>query len=107
MEKIEDDIGYWSKYYHIPGYEAEDLAQELRIQLLLKEPKFNPEKSAYRTWANYVMKNKMIDLLRKHKNEIGLMVELRVSDNPTPGFDELFEILDDLPDKTINIWDYL
>jgi hypothetical protein len=35
------------------------------------------------------------------------MVELRVSDNPTPGFDELFEILDDLPDKTINIWDYL
>jgi DNA-directed RNA polymerase specialized sigma24 family protein len=52
------------------GITWEDLAQELRIHLMNKFDTFNPEKSAFRTWAFRVMANKIKDILKHPSYDI-------------------------------------
>ena len=54
---------YW-RDWKIKGMDSEDIAQELRIQLMNKFDLFNPEKAGFRTWANKVMMNKIKNIVR-------------------------------------------
>lgn len=67
MKVFEWDISLMCRLYKIRGYEADDLAQELRLQLWRKLPLYDPTKSGLRTWAVKVMKNKIKDLYRYSK----------------------------------------
>ncbi|HOL54257.1 MAG TPA: sigma-70 family RNA polymerase sigma factor [Candidatus Paceibacterota bacterium] len=58
-----------SHKYHIPGLEAEDIQQEVRLRLWIKYPTFLKEKSSFRTWANKVMKNCIKNMMRDAKRE--------------------------------------
>ena len=70
LEEFEPTIIKLAKTYNIPPLEWEDIAQELRVQLWLKRDQFNPQKSAYQTWATKVCKNKIKDLAKKYSREI-------------------------------------
>ncbi|MCX6734506.1 MAG: hypothetical protein NTZ25_01185 [Candidatus Peregrinibacteria bacterium] len=60
----EDDIVAKAKHFQIPGYDWEDIAQELRIALWRKLPKFLAKKASERTFADRIMRSRIIDLNR-------------------------------------------
>ena len=65
LQLLEGDIQFWSKRYHVPGYEYEDLCQEGRLKLYKALRNYNPFFGvSFRTWANSVIKNHFRDLLR-------------------------------------------
>ena len=65
LKKFEPIIKAESHKYNIKGLTHEDIAQEIRIKLWLKEKQFNPNKSSYKTWANKVMRNCIKDIMRQ------------------------------------------
>ena len=65
---VENSIYYycfsnWSKY-KIPGYDQEDLAQELLIKAVKAIPKYDPDKK-FMPWINTVLKRQLITMWRK------------------------------------------
>ena len=82
MNSLEKDILYWSKCWEIPGYDWEDLAQELRLKLWQEERKYDKTKASKRTWQITIMRNFLINLIRnvsRSKDVLGkypLSVEL-------------------------------
>ena len=56
LESFEPILIAESHKYHIPGLEAEDIQQEVRLRLWIKYSTFKG-KSSFKTWANKVMKN--------------------------------------------------
>lgn len=68
IREIEPDIRQKAVSYcgnwQIRGLDWEDLAQEFRIQLRKKFPKYEPTKASFRTWANKVMLNRVKDIAR-------------------------------------------
>jgi RNA polymerase sigma factor (sigma-70 family) len=65
MTVLEHDIDWIASRYWIPGYELDDLKQELRLELWKKIKMFDHTKEIrLRTWANTVMRNHMRRLLR-------------------------------------------
>ena len=83
LKEIEPDISAKSFAYRIWGLDKEDVAQELRIHLLNKFDLFNPDKASFRTWANRVMRNKLIDLERTNRKEKDIIYasQFKVEDN--------------------------
>lgn len=69
-QQFEPTIIKLAKTYNIPPLEWQDIAQELRLHLWLKREQYNPQKSAYQTWATRVCKNKIKDLAKKYGKEI-------------------------------------
>ena len=65
MDQTEKDILYWSKRWRIHGYDWEDLVQELLIKLWLTRKKYNKKKASLRTWQGRIMRNFLIDLIKK------------------------------------------
>lgn len=65
MKLLEGDISYVCSRYHIPGYDQEDLKQELRLLLWQKIPYFDHTRGILmRTWANTLMRNRLKNILR-------------------------------------------
>lgn len=61
----ERDIIAKAKSSNIPGFDWEDIAQELRVILWQKLEKFDPNKGAKeKTFAQRIMKNRILDLAR-------------------------------------------
>lgn len=65
LRRYERDIVAKAKSTTIPGYDHQDIAQELMIALWQKLPKHDPKKSSEATFAQLVMRSKLIDLWRK------------------------------------------
>ena len=62
---LEHDIDWVASRYYIPGYDLDDLKQELRLELWRKVKMFDHTKEVrLRTWANTVMRNHLRRLLR-------------------------------------------
>lgn len=87
FEKYENDISNFSRRYKIPGMEWGDIAQELRIELWKKLPKYNSELSSERTFVIMLIKRKIISLARKAN------AQKRIPDNHHIGLEGI-----DLPD---------
>lgn len=49
----------------VPGMEAEDIAQELRLDLIRRAEHFDPEKACFNTFADRVICNRIADLARQ------------------------------------------
>lgn len=65
MSVLEHDIDWIASRYWIPGYDIDDLKQELRLELWRKIKLFDHTKEIkLRSWANTVMRNHMRRLLR-------------------------------------------
>jgi RNA polymerase sigma factor (sigma-70 family) len=64
---LEKDIVYLARNNWGYGMEKEDVAQELRLHLWNKLHNYDPRKKGLRTWAQQVMRNKLIDMSRKKK----------------------------------------
>jgi RNA polymerase sigma factor (sigma-70 family) len=64
IKSVDDDICYHADRWFIPGMTADDIAQELRVWLLEKLDKFNPEKSGIRTFCNLCIKSRLHNLRR-------------------------------------------
>lgn len=64
---LEKDICYLASANWGYGMPPEDVRQELRIQVWRKIHLYNPKKKALRTWAQQVMRNRLIDMSRKKK----------------------------------------
>jgi len=65
MTILEHDIDWVASRYFIPGYELDDLKQELRLKLWESIPRFDhTQGTRLRAWANTVMRNHLRRLLR-------------------------------------------
>lgn len=65
MTVLEHDIDWVASRYFVPGYDLDDLKQELRLELWNKIKRFDHTKEIrLRTWANTVMRNHLRRLLR-------------------------------------------
>lgn len=65
MKLLEGDIHFLSSRYYIPGYDQEDLKQELRLLMWQKIPMFDHTKGILlRTWANTLIRNRLKNMLR-------------------------------------------
>lgn len=67
---LEKDICYLARSNWGYGMPQEDIAQELRMHLFNKLHKYHPGKKALRTWAQQVMRNRLIDMSRKKKEAL-------------------------------------
>ena len=73
MSVAEWDVFQLAIRYKIKGYDAADIAQELRFQLWKKLPLYDPTRASLRTFCNRVMKNHLKNLnkaSRRHKRII-------------------------------------
>jgi RNA polymerase sigma-70 factor (ECF subfamily) len=68
LKKFEPILKAECHKHIISGMEWEDLAQEVRLKLYLKKDSFRGE-SSFKTWANKVMINCIIDLERDSKTK--------------------------------------
>ena len=58
------------RYSYVPGMEQEDLAQEATLALHRAALSYQPDKKTqFKTYANRVIENQMIDLVRKYMPE--------------------------------------
>jgi RNA polymerase sigma factor (sigma-70 family) len=62
--QLDEDICYLSEHWNIPGMEADDIAQELRLFLWKKLDGYDPARSSIRTYADRIMKNKLRNMYR-------------------------------------------
>ena len=67
LEDFDKTIIKLAKTYTIPPLEWEDIAQELRIHLWLKEKSAKKPIKSYKDWAYIVCKRKIIDLVRYYR----------------------------------------
>lgn len=73
MMVAEYDIFQLALKYKIPGFEPEDIAQELRIHLWNRLPKYKPKMASPRTWILCILRRKVYDLFRgslRQKREV-------------------------------------
>jgi len=63
---LEKSVNGMAAKYYLKGMEREDIRQELWLIIFEKMREFNPDKSSIKTWANMIMKNRIIDLLRRN-----------------------------------------
>lgn len=64
LDKFEPIIKAESHKKEIEGLEPDDIAQEVRIKLWLGYQSFDDSKSSFKTWANKVMTNCILNLVR-------------------------------------------
>lgn len=64
---LEKDVCYLARTNWGYGMPVADVEQELRIQIWKKLHLYHPGKKALRTWAQQVMRNRLIDMSRKKK----------------------------------------
>ena len=64
MDHLEHDIKYICRNHGVKGYDQNDLAQELRFELLKRIPNYDCYRAGIRTWANKIMRNKIKNLVR-------------------------------------------
>lgn len=69
LSLLEKDICYLAHTNWGYGMSSEDVAQELRIHLWNKIDRYNPNKKSLRTWAQQVMRMRLIDMSR-HANRV-------------------------------------
>ena len=69
LKEINPLLVHYSKY-KIRGMDSEDIAQELRIHLWQVFNQYDKKKSIFNTWANKVLRNKVIDLTRRKKDTL-------------------------------------
>lgn len=62
--QLDDDICYLSEHWNIPGMEADDIAQELRLWLWNKLDFYDPNRSSIRTFAIRIMRNRLKNMKR-------------------------------------------
>lgn len=67
LQSIEKDVWYLVTHNFGYGMARADVAQELRIQVWRKIHLYDPKKKSFRTWAQQVMRNRLIDMSRKKK----------------------------------------
>lgn len=68
LELLEKDICYFATLHNGQyGMDFDDIAQEMRIHLWRKLDRYHPGKAGLRTWANRVMRMRLIDLSRRRK----------------------------------------
>jgi RNA polymerase sigma factor (sigma-70 family) len=65
MRAMENYIISTSNKYWIEGFDADDVAQELRMHLWRRIPKYNPTKGTIETWGYQVVVNRARDLYKK------------------------------------------
>jgi len=65
MKILEGYIISASNRYHVEGFDAEDIAQELRLHLWKKLHLYNPTIGTIETWGYRVISNKVRDLSRR------------------------------------------
>jgi DNA-directed RNA polymerase specialized sigma24 family protein len=64
-DRFTDQILYFARTANIPGYDWQDVAQELDLALWLKMDKFTGKNGcSERTFAGRILKNRVIDLAR-------------------------------------------
>jgi hypothetical protein len=66
LKILENDIQRLSFQFHIPGFDREDIQQELRLVTWEYAPNYNPYKASIRTWGNTLLKGKLHKLHRDH-----------------------------------------
>ena len=69
LTQFEPTILKLAKSYSIPPLEWQDIAQELRIHLLLKEKSAKIPIKSYKNWAYILCQNKIKDLARYYQRE--------------------------------------
>lgn len=106
IQLLEGDINYVATHRYIPGYELDDLKQELRLQLFKKLPKYDCHRAGFRAWANIVMKNRITDLLRKHSWERDVIL-LGSLESLLPSEDNIETIYDICKEKDLNFSDFV
>lgn len=81
-EDHEREIIIKSRKARIPGMEAEDIAQELRIALWKKLKKFDPSRASEKTYANLIMESciKTLGKASKRKCRYHQVNSVRLSD---------------------------
>lgn len=66
MKLLEGDIRFIASRYHIPGYDQDDLRQELRMLMWKQIPKFDHTRGVLmRTWASTLMRNRLKNMSRE------------------------------------------
>jgi len=70
LQQFEPTLIKLAKTYKIPPLEWEDIAQELRLHLWLKEKNRKKSIKDYNNWAYIVCRRKLIDLARKYNKKI-------------------------------------
>lgn len=65
MRNMENYVINCAKRYYINGLESDDIAQELRMHLWRRLPKYDPMKGKIETWGHMVVENKARDLHKK------------------------------------------
>jgi RNA polymerase sigma factor (sigma-70 family) len=110
---LEHDIDWIASRYFIPGYELDDLKQELRLELWKKAKKFDHTKNVrLRTWANTVMRNKLRNLLRdattqKRGGDCEMVDFDRVIRMDLGNPDDFLEFLDKIHELGMDLDDFL
>jgi len=69
LTQFEPTIIKLAKSYNIPSLEWEDIAQELRIHLWLKQKSAKKPIKNYQNWAYISCRNKIRDLARRYQNQ--------------------------------------
>jgi len=62
LEELENDIQRLSAQFHIPGFDRDDIQQELRLFVWTYDYNYNPRKSSIRTWGNITLKSALKNL---------------------------------------------
>lgn len=70
LQSLEPDIKAKSCRCRIAGMDSDDIAQELRIHIWQSIDKYNPKRGSIRTWANTIMRNKIINLALAKKDPL-------------------------------------
>jgi len=65
MKVLEGYIIGASNRYHVEGFDAEDVAQELRLHVWKKMHLYNPTIGTIETWGYRVITNRVRDLARR------------------------------------------
>ena len=86
MAELEPRICFLSSpsVFRIGDYTQEDLAQELRLQVWKKLPKFDPTRSKLLTWGQMVMTFRLIDLNRmsqRHNDQNNSQIKRTVEES--------------------------
>lgn len=66
LAHLEKDVCYLARNNWGYGMTQEDVAQELRLQLWRKLDQYDPHQRALRTWAQQVMRRKLMDMAKVH-----------------------------------------
>lgn len=63
---LEKDIKRFSYQFYIPGFEKDDIKQELRLFVLTYLYLYNPHTTSIRTWGNIALRSALSNLYNAH-----------------------------------------